>query len=110
MRPSRLPRVSPLACAAVLLVLPMAAQNALAQSNGKPIVLDSQNGISDGQSGIVLQTAPLSHQPMVAATPAAAPVELPPDSSPPIVVQPYIGLPVGGASAPRPVYHPRSSP
>ena len=98
-------RVLPAACAALLLV----SLNASAQSNGKPLVLDTESGINDGQSGLVLQTAPLSRQPMVAAKPTATPSELQPDSSQPIIVAPYINLPVGGASAPRPVYRPRSS-
>ncbi|QCP48821.1 hypothetical protein FAZ95_06240 [Trinickia violacea] len=98
-------RVLPAACAALLLV----SLNASAQSNGKPLVLDTESGINDGQSGLVLQTAPLSRQPMVAAKPTATPSELQPDSSQPIVVAPYINLPVGGASAPRPVYRPKSS-
>jgi hypothetical protein len=50
----------------------------------------------------------LSQQPIVTATPARSPAELPPDSSP-IIVAPYINLPMGGASAPRPGYRPRSS-
>jgi hypothetical protein len=109
MRPSSLLRVSPAACAAAWLILACAAPNALADSGGKPLVLDTQSGINDGQSGVVLQNAPLSHQPMVAAQPTAAPAGLPADSSPPIVVAPYINLPTGGASSPRPVYRPRPS-
>jgi hypothetical protein len=104
MRLFSLLRVLPAACAALLLV----SLNAFAASTGKPLVLDTQSGINDGQSGVVLQTAPLSHQPMVAATPTATPAELQPNSSDPIIVAPYINLPVGGASAPRPVYRPRS--
>ena len=46
---------------------------AFAASGGQPLVLDTQRGISDGHSGTVLQTAPLSHAPIVQAQPIAAP-------------------------------------
>jgi hypothetical protein len=106
MRLSLLPRVLPATCAALLLV----SLNASAESTGKPLVLDTEGGINDGQSGLVLQTAPLSRQPMATARPAATPTQLQQqDSSPPIVVAPYINLPVGGASAPRAVTRPHSS-
>ena len=64
----------------------------------KPVILDSQSGISDGQSGTVLQTAPLSRQPIVGAQPIATPTELAPNSSVPFVVAPYIPVPVGGGT------------
>ncbi|ASV99919.1 hypothetical protein [Paraburkholderia aromaticivorans] len=102
-----------------VLVLTMAASlttvfavsSASAASTGarKPVILDSQNGISDGQSGTVLQTAPLSRQPIVEAQPITAPAELAPNSSIPFVVAPYIQLPVGpagGTTPPRPQPHP----
>ena len=73
----------------------------------KPLILDSQNGISDGQSGTVLQTAPLSHQPIVGAQPIAAPTELAPNSSMPYVVAPYIQLPTGGNTPQPPQPQPR---
>lgn len=72
----------------------------------KPVILDSQSGISDGQSGTVLQTAPLSRQPIVGAQPIATPTELAPNSSIPIVVAPYIPVPVGGGT-PSPQPQPR---
>jgi hypothetical protein len=68
----------------------------------KPVILDSQGGVNDGQSGFVWQTAPLSRQPIVGAQPMATPAELAPDSSVPIVVAPYIQLPAGGGPPPRP--------
>lgn len=74
----------------------------------KPVILDSQNGISDGQSGTVLQTAPLSKQPIVGAQQIAAPTELAPNSSMPYVVAPYIQLPAGGGAMPQP--QPRPAP
>jgi len=62
----------------------------------QPLVLDTQRGISDGQSGIVLQNAPLSRAPMVGAQPAARPAELGSNASPPMIVAPYVQVP--GAS------------
>ncbi|MFM0735078.1 hypothetical protein PQQ52_31835 [Paraburkholderia sediminicola] len=75
----------------------------------QPVILDSQSGINDGQSGTVLQTAPLSRQPIIGAQPIATPTELAPNSSIPIVVAPYIPVPVGGgkpAPQPQPRPHP----
>ena len=52
-----------------------------------PLVLNTQMGISDGQSGLVLQNAPLSQEPMVQA---AQPAGIAPESSPPLIVAPYV--------------------
>jgi hypothetical protein len=83
-----------------------AASTAFAASDSTrrpPVILDSQGGIYDGQGGTMLQTGPLSRQPIVGAQPIATPAELaPPDSSTPMVVAPYIQLPAGGGSVPRP--------
>ncbi|CAE6820485.1 hypothetical protein [Paraburkholderia haematera] len=77
----------------------------------KPVILDSQSGISDGQSGTVLQTAPLSRQPIVGAQPIATPTELAPNSSIPIVVAPYVPVPIGGGTpSPQPKPQPRPVP
>ncbi|MFM0176389.1 hypothetical protein [Paraburkholderia sediminicola] len=91
-----------------------AASTACAASTSarKPVILDSQSGINDGQSGTVLQTAPLSRQPIVEAQPIATPAELAPNSSIPIIVAPYIQLPAGGGMPPpqpqpRPVPRPQ---
>jgi hypothetical protein len=82
---------------------------ARAASSDQPLVLDTQSGISDGHSGIILQTAPLSHKAIVEASPMAAPTELAPSSSIPIVVEPYVGLPTAGAlGAQQPMPLPRS--
>ncbi len=48
----------------------------------------------------MLQTAPLSHEPIVQAQPAAQPAQLAPNSSTPMYVAPYIQLPTGGQTAP----------
>jgi hypothetical protein len=98
---------------AVLFATACAVSSASAASSNsrKPVILDSQNGISDGQSGTVLQTAPLSRQPIVEAQPIATPTELAPNSSVPIVVAPYIQLPVGGGGvAPQPQPYPQPYP
>jgi hypothetical protein len=71
---------------------------------GQPLVLDTQRGISDGQPGIVLQNAPLSHEPMVEA---AHPAGMGPDSSQPIVVAPYVEVPGGGGRPNPPPRPPR---
>jgi hypothetical protein len=93
-------------------MLTLVAPTAFAASSGggQPLILDTQQGISDGHSGTVLQTAPLSHERIVQAKPIATPTELTPDSSVPIVVAPYIQLPAGGGTStsrpqPRPVQH-----
>ncbi|WP_144142548.1 hypothetical protein [Paraburkholderia sp. BCC1884] len=98
------------AAVAVSLTTGFAASSAFAASSDarKPLILDSQNGISDGQSGTVLQTAPLSKQPIVGAQPIAAPTELAPNSSTPYIVAPYIQLPSGGGAMPQP--QPRPAP
>lgn len=98
-------RFIPAMVVAVSLTAVLAAPAAFAASDStrRPVILDSQGGIYDGQGGTMLQTAPLSRQPIVGAQPIAAPVELaPPESSTPMVVAPYIQVPVGGGSAPRP--------
>lgn len=85
---------------ATVLVAPTAY--AAPDSTRKPLILDSQGGIYDGQGGTMLQTGPLSRQPIVGAQPIAAPAELAPPDSTPVVVAPYIQVPVGGGSTPRP--------
>ncbi|WP_157977800.1 hypothetical protein [Paraburkholderia kururiensis] len=68
---------------------------AQAASGGQPLILDTQRGISDGQSGTVLQTAPLVKAPIVAPQPIAEPAQLAPSGqSIPLYVAPYIS--VGG--------------
>lgn len=92
--------------AALATVWAMPTASAASTSARKPVILDSQAGISDGQSGTVLQTAPLSRQPIVEAQPIATPAELAPNSSIPIVVAPYIQLPVGGTTPTQPQLRP----
>lgn len=91
------------AAAAMTTVFTVTASFAATSNNvRKPVILDSQSGISDGQSGTVLQTAPLSRQPIVGAQPIATPTELAPNSSIPFVVAPYVPVPVGGGGTPYP--------
>jgi hypothetical protein len=78
---------------------------ARADSDRPPVVLDTQTGIHDGKSGVVLQNAPLARQPMVPAQPMATLTDMTPQAQQPIVVSPYIELP-GGRDR-RPVYRQR---
>jgi len=72
-----------------------------AAAQGQPLVLDSQTGIHDGQSGVVLQSAPFSRAPMVPAQQLPAPAQLDSTSGQPqIVVAPYIALPGANGAAP----------
>jgi hypothetical protein len=72
----------------------LALTHAVARADGPPLVLDTQTGIHDGRTGMVLQNAPLSHEPMVTARQPAGGAA---DSSPPyIVVEPRINVPGGG--------------
>lgn len=74
-----------------------------ATADGPPVVLDTQTGIHDGQSGIVLQNAPLSRAPMVPAQQLQAPTALnSTGGEPPIVVAPYIALPGGNGNSAAP--------
>ena|GEM_PF-2200203 len=86
--------VAALAASAAGLAVPFTPARA---ADRQPLVLDTQRGISDGQSGIVLQSAPLSRAPMVQAQSPARPAELAPDNSLPVIVAPQVQLP--GASA-----------
>lgn len=61
-----------------------------------PLVLDTQTGIHDGQSGIVLQTAPLSKTMGTMAPTAQIPGSGGDEGQPPIIVEPRVG---GGYSA-----------
>lgn len=80
----------------------LAAVSSYALADGPPVVLDTQTGIHDGQSGIVLQNAPLSGAPMVQTQQLPTPTELNATSSDsPIVVAPYIELPGANGAASR---------
>jgi hypothetical protein len=96
------------AAAVATLAILCVTSNAFAVSdNGRPpVILDTLGGVNNGQSGSVLLSSPAEAQPIVAAPPIAAPVELPQESSPPFVVAPYIQLPVGGGMPPRPMPRP----
>jgi hypothetical protein len=96
--------------ASLTTVFAVSSAVAASTSERKPLILDSQSGISDGQSGTVLQNAPLSRQPIVGAQPTATPAELAPNSSVPYIVAPYIQLPVGGGTQPQPQPLPQPRP
>jgi hypothetical protein len=113
--PSARPLKPILAVAVALSLAPVFAGSSAAfaasDSTRRPVILDSQGGIYDGQGGTMLQTGPLSREPIVGAQPMAAPVELaPPDSSTPMVVAPYIQVPVNGGATQRPTPRPRPRP
>jgi hypothetical protein len=78
------------------------SQPALAGSDRQSLILDTQTGIDDGHSGLVLQNAPLIGEPMVPAQPAAAMTEFAPQGQPPIIVSPYIALPSSDAASGTP--------
>lgn len=99
---------SPRSCVAVkaAVCLAFAGIASIAMADGPPVVLDTQTGVHDGQSGLVLQNAPLSRAPMVPMQQLAAPAQLDPaaaNAQPPIVVAPYIALPGPGGAAPATV-------
>jgi hypothetical protein len=75
----------------------------------QPLVLDTQTGIHDGKSGIVLQNAPLSRAPIAAPAQMASPAELAPNSTVPLIVAPYVQVPAWNSTqpAPRPPIQPR---
>ncbi len=99
MSSSALPRWRTAVCTVAGFALMGIAFNAAA--DGQPLVLDTQTGIHDGQSGIVLQNAPLSSAPMVPARQLPTLQQLDSASGqPPIVVSPYIALPGAGGTAP----------
>lgn len=89
--------------AAFGLVASTFAASAFAGSDREPVILGTQTGIHDGKSGVVLQNAPLSRQPMV---PTERLPELAPQAQPPIVVSPYVQIP-GTQAAPTAAYRPR---
>jgi hypothetical protein len=86
-------------CVAAWLLALASSEPALADSNRQPVILDTQEGIRDGQSGVVLQNAPLLSEPMVPAESTAAVGEFATPAQPPIIVSPYIAVP-GAPSMP----------
>ncbi|MGZ2745511.1 hypothetical protein [Burkholderia stagnalis] len=93
--------------AGALLVHTLAGYAATAS---QPLILDTQRGIQDGKGGLLLQTAPLSREPIAAPATMRAPVEQTPNSSVPVFVAPYIqvpALPAPPAGQPRPLLQPR---
>jgi hypothetical protein len=95
--------------AATAMLLAVASSTAFAASpaDSRPLVLDTQSGISDGKrGGTGLQTAPLS--PRGAARSQSA---MTPDASHyPLVIAPYIEVPGGGSKPPYPPPRPRPTP
>ncbi|QBQ97183.1 hypothetical protein E1956_08350 [Paraburkholderia pallida] len=84
-------------------VMALALASAGAHASGQPLILDTQRGISDGQSGTVLQNAPLSPEPMVQMKSLPTLNGTGTDGSQvPIIVEPYVQVPGGGGRPPRP--------
>ena len=69
-----------------------------AATSSKPLILDTQRGIQDGKGGLVLQTAPLSSEPIVEPAGMRTPAGQGPNSSVPLFVAPYINVPGWGVS------------
>ncbi|PRH50144.1 hypothetical protein [Burkholderia multivorans] len=69
-----------------------------AATSSKPLILDTQRGIQDGRGGLVLQTAPLSSEPIVEPAGMRAPAGQTGTSSIPLFIAPYIDVPAAGAS------------
>ena len=81
-----------------------------AATSSKPLILDTQHGIQDGKGGLVLQTAPLSSEPIVEPAGMRAPAGQGSTSSIPLFVAPYINVPGWGmspANQPRPTPRPQ---
>ena len=82
-----------------------------AATSSKPLVLDTQRGIQDGKGGLVLQTAPLSPEPIVEPAGMRVPAGQAPNTSVPLFVAPYINVPAwGGKPANQPRLAPRPQP
>ncbi|PXX20896.1 hypothetical protein NA66_10704 [Burkholderia pyrrocinia] len=78
-----------------------------AATSSKPLILDTQRGIQDGKGGLVLQTAPLSSEPIVEPAGMRAPAGQVPNTSVPLFVAPYINVPGWGVP---PANQPRLAP
>ncbi|MGK8203385.1 hypothetical protein ACRS3T_06165 [Burkholderia cenocepacia] len=84
---------------------------AAAATSSKPLILDTQRGIQDGTGGLMLQTAPLSSEPIVEPAGMRAPVGQGANTSIPLFMAPYID--VSGAQPagrPRPTPRPQLQP
>ncbi|KWH59237.1 hypothetical protein [Burkholderia anthina] len=82
-----------------------------AATSSRPLVLDTQRGIQDGKGGLVLQTAPLSSEPIVEPAGMRAPAGQGPNTSVPLFVAPYINVPAwNGQPANQPRLAPRPQP
>lgn len=75
------------------LICMAASHGALAAQDRPPVVLDTQTGIHDGRSGVVLQTAPLNPAPIVTPAEIRQPAGQQQNNQVPMVVAPYIKMP-----------------
>lgn len=98
-----------LKAAAIVMLLAAASSTAFAAppSDSRPLVLDTQSGISDGKrGGTELQTAPLSPR----GAPGSQPAMAPEAAQYPLVIAPYIEVPGNGPRPPYPSPRPRPTP
>ncbi|WP_419469057.1 hypothetical protein [Burkholderia pseudomultivorans] len=84
---------------------------AAAATSSKPLILDTQRGIQDGKGGLMLQTAPLSSEPIVEPAGMRAPAGQGANTSIPLFIAPYIDVPgAQPAGRPRPTPRPQLQP
>jgi hypothetical protein len=103
------PMIHSLKSAVTVLLLAAASSAAVAAqpADSRPLVLDTQSGISDGtRGGTELRTAPLSQRGTAGAQQTVAP-----DAAQyPLVIAPYIEVPGGGPRPLSPSPRPRPAP
>ncbi|CAG2142452.1 hypothetical protein LMG31506_02679 [Cupriavidus yeoncheonensis] len=104
-----LPMIRALSAAAAIAMLLAAASSAAfaaPPADSRPMVLDTQGGISDGKrGGAELRTTPQAQR-GAGSQPAMAPEA----AQYPLVVAPYIEVPGGGPRPPYPSPRPRPTP
>lgn len=81
-----------------------------AGGSSEPLILDTQQGIQDGKGGVLLQTAPLSREPIVEPARPREPAGQAANTSIPIYVAPYVGVPERRTSPPSSQPQPQPQP
>lgn len=82
---------------------------AVAATSSRPLILDTQRGVQDGQGGLVLQTAPFSSEPIVEPAGLRTTAGQGTNSSVPLFVAPYIDVP-GWSASPANQHRPTARP
>ncbi|WP_425485295.1 hypothetical protein [Burkholderia guangdongensis] len=85
--------------AAVVGMLLGCAMAGYAEAQSQPLILDTQQGIRDGKGGLLLQTAPLSHEPIVEPAHPRTPAGQASNTSMPIYIVPTIKIPGSNATS-----------